>query len=46
MGISDYWLIYCTGKIKRFKLNLHTQIQVWSLKKYNDECFTNALKKV
>ena len=46
VGISDHQLIYCTRKTKRIKHNTHNQIQVWSLKKYSAEIFTNALKSV
>ena len=46
IGISDHQLIYCTRKIKTIKHDMHNQIQVRSLKKYNVEIFTNALKIV
>ena len=38
--------MYCTRKIKRIKHDMHNQTQVWSLKKYSAEIFTNALKTV
>ena len=46
VGISDHQLIHCVRKIKRIKHSMHNQIQVRSLKKYNAEIFTNALKTV
>ena len=46
VGISDHQLIYCTRKIKRIKHNMHNQIQMQYLKKYNAEIFINALKTV
>ena len=46
VGVSDHQLIYCTGKMKKIKHNMHDQIQVRFLKKYSAEIFTNALKTV
>ena len=46
VGISNHQLIYCTRKIKRIKHNMHNQIQVWPLKTYSADIFTNALKTV
>ena len=44
--LSDYQLIYYTRKIKKIKHNMHSQIQIQSLKKYSAEIFTNALETV
>ena len=46
VGILDHQLIYCIRMIKRIKHNMHNQIHGRSLKKYNAEAFTNALKTV
>ena len=46
VGIPDHQLIYCIRMIKRIKHNMHNQIHGRSLKKYNAEAFTNALKTV
>ena len=46
VGLSDHQLIYCTRKVLRTKFNMHNQIQVRSLKKYNVEAYTNELRKI
>ena len=46
IGISDHHLIYCTRKIKKIKVNKHTQISFRSYKKYTLELYEDALRKI